>query len=113
MPWIRKKIKKNTAADNGDNAMDTIEKTNKRLIPAVTLRIEADGYPEKMDMVGYYCPNPKCSCKEVTLYFYEANNHFDKKLFRITLNYKTWKLKSTEIYCNGGDFSKGCDVFFA
>jgi len=97
---------RNAAEGKGDNVMDTIKKESKGLIPAVTIRIEADYYPEKLDMVGYFCPNPKCSCKDATLYFYEANNHFDKKLFRITLNYKTWKLKSTEIYSNEADFSK-------
>ena len=58
------------------------------------------------DIIPVFCSNPNCSCKDVTLLFHEPDATFTKRLFRITLNYETWKLVSTKLYENDADYTK-------
>ena len=61
--------------------------------------------PIAMDIVGYYCPNPDCPCRDATLYFYEADGNFKTRLFKIVIDYETWRLMSTEIYDGDDDYA--------
>ena len=72
----------------------------------IRLRIKLDGSDKELDLRGYYCSNPNCPCKDVYLYFYEADGRSKKKLFRITLNYETWEMRSSETFASGDDYPK-------
>jgi len=89
-----------------DDRNQAVVTSSSTLVPALGLRIGSDIFPKEIDMVGCFCPNPKCPCRDTTLYFYEADSDFKKKLFKIVLNYETWKLVSTEIFNNDKDCPK-------
>jgi len=70
------------------------------------IRVVTEYLPGKMDIEGWYCPNPNCSITEVTLRFYEAESDYGRVLFQIVLDYKTWTLRSTEIFMNDDDYPR-------
>jgi len=82
--------------------MNSSEQT---LAPGVRFRVRFEGSPREMDIVGYYCPNPLCTCQEATLFFYEADSSFGTKLIKLVLDYGTWRLLSTEIYKQDDDYA--------
>ena len=59
-----------------------------------------------MDMVAYYCSNPDCDCRDVTLAFFDANGEFGHSKFYIVLNYETWKLESTRLFVDDADYAE-------
>jgi len=81
-----------------DEMIQTEMKPSTTLVPAAGFRVKSEIFPEEMDVVGYFCPNPKCPCKDASLYFYKADGAFKEKLFKIVLNHETWQLVSTEIF---------------
>ena len=85
--------------------MDKSE-NSKRSRPIKVVRIKTDS-SKYMDMLAQNCTNPDCPCKDVNLHFFEADDeHNAKHLFRITLNYETWQLVSTEIFSDDNDYPK-------
>ena len=66
---------------------------------------------KEFDVTPMFCSNPKCKGNEVELYFHEAESTFRKKLFRLVLNCKTWRLISTELYANDDDYPKEIHEF--
>lgn len=92
---------------------DKITGNHDTLFRAMRFRINIGVVPQQFDVEGYICPNINCPCKEIKLYFYDANGRFDKKLFSTTLNYETWHLKSTEIFGGQEDYPKIIHEFMA
>ena len=69
------------------------------------LRVRLVKKPMDLDIVGCYCPNPDCPCKNVTLYFFKADGHYKTMLFTIVVDYEIWKLVSTEIHRDDDDYA--------
>jgi len=86
-----------------DDRNQAVVTSSSQLVPALALRICSEIYPKEIDMVGCFCPNPKCLCRDTALYFYEADSDFKKRLFKMVLNYETWKLVSTEVFDHNND----------
>lgn len=75
-------------------------------VPQMGFRVKSEILPKEMDVTGFFCPSPGCPCKEVTLYFYEADDTFSIELFKLVINYETWRLVSTEIYKDDEDYAR-------
>ena len=71
-----------------------------------SVRIKFSNPQKEVDVTVHFCLNPDCPCRDAILYFYEANDLMDKKLFRITLNYETWQIESTEAFSENEDCPK-------
>lgn len=83
-----------------------MDSKSQSLVPTMAVRIKSENLSKEMDVVGHFCPNPECLCKDATLYFYEADSSFNIKLFKLVINYETWQLISTEIYKDDEDYAK-------
>jgi hypothetical protein len=71
----------------------------------VRVRFEKTKKPMDMDIVGFYCPNPHCDCRETTLFFYKADGYLKTQLFKLVINYEDWHLVSTEIFNDDDDYA--------
>jgi hypothetical protein len=78
---------------------------NQALEPGLRVRVRSEKMPIDLDIVGYYCPNQDCPCRNATLYFLEADGNLKTKLFKIVIDYETWRLISTEIYRSDHDYA--------
>jgi len=81
------------------------------LTVGMAAQIGSDYRVKRMDMVAYYCPNPDCPCRDVTLRFFDADDKFKTKLFQIVLNYETWQLISSDVYGTDADYNVIIDEF--
>jgi len=59
----------------------------------------------ELDIVGCYCPNPDCPCRNATLFFFKADGKYKTKLFTIVVDYETWRLVSTDIHKDDDDYA--------
>ena len=75
------------------------------------VRVMFECVPVEADITALYCANPYCPCKNVTLDFFEANDKFDTRLFRLYVNYEEWRIESSEIFMQGLGYEALVDEF--
>ena len=78
---------------------------NQALQSGLRIRVRSEKKPIELDIVGCYCPNPDCPCRNATLYFFKADGKYNTKLFTIVVDYETWRLVSTDIHRNDDDYA--------
>jgi len=87
---------------------DKCEVTQKAspLVPGFACSVSSDIFPVDMDIMAYYCLSRECPCNNTTMYFYKADSFYKRKLFKIVVDYLTWKLIATEVYSSEFDCPK-------
>ena len=76
----------------------TLDISDTSMHDGMHMRIQFESAPVLADVLGLYCANPTCECRDATLNFYEGNGTFEERLFQIVLNYETWKLSSVNFF---------------
>ena len=76
-------------------------------------RVKFERAPVMADITASYCTNPFCSCRDVTLDFFDASDKFDNRLFRLVVNYETWQLESYEALNHNLDYTEIADEFMS
>ena len=81
--------------------------------PSLLVRVKFERAPVMADITAFCCINPHCSCRSVTLTFFDANGQFNNKLFKLVVNYETWQLESSEAFKDDVDYSELMDEFMS
>jgi hypothetical protein len=74
-------------------------------------RAKFERAPVIADIVGSYCANPHCPCKNVTLDFLDANSQNGKKLLELVIDYETRQLVSSKFFNDELDNTELVDEF--
>jgi hypothetical protein len=81
---------------------------DKQLIPIIREQFKVDGFNYTMDYIVLFCADPQYTNAEI--YFQKADD--GEMLFKISLDYDSWHVNSTEIYSDSGDdFPKAIGEF--
>ena len=81
--------------------------------PSLISRIKFERAPVMADITAFYCANPHCPCRSVTLDFFDANGQFNNRLFKLVVNYETWQLESSEAFKDDMDYAELMDEFMS